>query len=158
MKKLRFQSISWRQKTSLLRKIVVGNLFCHLCRITKQFVRNKGWLGDILGQFTVSQPTLSILLLLTLETGEFTGSSRASFPYILAAKDGQTIYSPESVPADFCLGDPDHLKSLDIHTLYNHWLRRQQKGLRPFIILNASPLHSTCPLGAYKASKIIWEG
>jgi hypothetical protein len=73
--------------------------------------------------------------------GDFTGSSRSAFPYILAAKSDQTIFSPECVPDGFCLSDPDHLPTVKINLLYTHWLKRQDEGLAPLIILNASPLH-----------------
>jgi hypothetical protein len=76
-----------------------------------------------------------------LGTGEFTGSQKAAFPFILAAKDDQMIYSPDCVPEGFSLSDPDHLQASNIISLYNHWLGRQKKGLAPFIILSSSPLH-----------------
>jgi hypothetical protein len=81
--------------------------------------------------------------LLTIVVGKFTGYKKAAFPYLLAAKDGQNVYSPECVPANFSLGDPDHLTGFKISSLYNHWLSRQQKKLQPFIVLNAGPLHHT---------------
>lgn len=80
--------------------------------------------------------------MLTQTTGKFTGYSRAAFPYILASKDDQMIYSTDCVPNDFRLSDPDHLKSCSIDALYSHWLGRQRKGLSPFIVLGAGPLHS----------------
>ena len=40
------------------------------------------------------------------------------------------------------MSDPDHLPSFSIDALYAHWLGQQKKSLSPFIILNASPLHS----------------
>jgi len=40
------------------------------------------------------------------------------------------------------LSDPDHLKTFSVDALYIHWLGRQKKGLSPFIVLNAGPLHS----------------
>jgi hypothetical protein len=73
--------------------------------------------------------------------GQFTGSKRAAFPFSLASQDGQTIYSTESVPKDFKLGDPDHLTGSQINLLYHHWLGRQQKGLLPFEIINPGPNH-----------------
>jgi hypothetical protein len=76
-----------------------------------------------------------------LRTGEFIGSKTAGFPFVLAAKDDQTIYSPECVPEGFSLSDPDHLLASNIIALYRHWLGRQKKGLAPFIVLNPSPLH-----------------
>ena len=77
----------------------------------------------------------------TLETGEFTGHAKATFPYLLAAKDGQMIYSPDCVPKGFCLSDPDHLTGLEITNLYSHWLGHQKKKLQPFVISNAGTLH-----------------
>jgi hypothetical protein len=59
----------------------------------------------------------------------------------LASKEDQTIYCEESVPKGFILSDPDHLQGTQIESLYSHWLGRQKKKLRPFIILNASPQH-----------------
>jgi hypothetical protein len=67
------------------------------------------------------------------------GSKISPFPYILASKDDQTIFSVQSVPKNFRLSDPDHLKTPKIEQLYTHWLRRQDKGLKPFVVLNASP-------------------
>jgi hypothetical protein len=84
---------------------------------------------------------LNHFFLLTRITGDFTGSSIASFPYSLASKEGQTIYSPECVPDNFILSDPDHITTFHIEALYHHWLGRQKKRLPPFIILNASPQH-----------------
>ena len=74
-------------------------------------------------------------------TGEFTGNSKAPFPYTLASKDDQDIYSPDSVPEGFKLIDPDHLPSANINSLYNHWLKHQKKGLCLFIVLKAGPHH-----------------
>lgn len=59
----------------------------------------------------------------------------------MASKEDQTIYCEESVPKGFILSDPDHLQGIQIESLYSHWLGRQKKKLRPFIILNASPQH-----------------
>lgn len=73
--------------------------------------------------------------------GEFTNSKIASFPYGLAAKVDQSIYSTDSVPEGFILSDPDHLTGFQIQALYGHWLKRQQKKLSPFVILNSSPQH-----------------
>ena len=56
-------------------------------------------------------------------------------------QENQNIFSPESVPEGFVLGDPDHLKAFEIDSLYNHWLKRQSKGLTPFVILNPGPNH-----------------
>ena len=39
------------------------------------------------------------------------------------------------------MSDPDHLTAAKIDSLYAHWLGRQQKGLPPLVILNASPQH-----------------
>lgn len=74
-------------------------------------------------------------------TGEFTGIKRAAFPFLLAAKEDQTIYSPDCVPEGFSLSDPDHLQACNVIALYRHWLERQRQGLTPFIVLNPSPLH-----------------
>ena len=74
-------------------------------------------------------------------TGKFTGNSKAPFPYTLASKEDQDIYSPDSVPEGFRLIDPDHLPSTNINSLYNHWLQRQKKGLCPFVVLKAGPHH-----------------
>lgn len=51
------------------------------------------------------------------------------------------VYSPASVPEGFIMGDPDHLKAFDIDALYDHWLKRQSKGLTPFVILKSAPQH-----------------
>jgi hypothetical protein len=75
--------------------------------------------------------------------GEFTGNSIDLFPYSLASKEDQTIYSTECVPDNFTLSDPDHLKTFQIEELYKHWLARQRKGLEPFVILNSSPQHGS---------------
>jgi hypothetical protein len=74
-------------------------------------------------------------------TGEFTGNSKAPFPYTLASKEDQDIYSTDSAPEGFQLINPDHLPSANINSLYNHWLKRQKKGLCPFIVLKAGPHH-----------------
>jgi hypothetical protein len=73
--------------------------------------------------------------------GDFTGSKTSAFPFGLAAKDGQVIYSPDSAPKGFCLNDPDHYTAFKIDALYTHWMERQRKGLQPFVVLNASPHH-----------------
>jgi hypothetical protein len=73
--------------------------------------------------------------------GAFTGYSKAAFPYLLASREGQTIYSPECAPEGFSLMDPEHITSFKTNDLYNHWLQRQRKKLTPFIILNSGPLH-----------------
>jgi hypothetical protein len=74
-------------------------------------------------------------------TGDLTGSSTSGFPYNLPAKNDQTIFSPECVPDGLCLSDPDHLPSVQINRLNAHWLKQQDQGLAPLVILNASPLH-----------------
>src|ERR1700678_4262244 len=74
-------------------------------------------------------------------TGEFTGNSRALFPYSLAAKEDQTIFSPDCVPEGFTLSNPDHLSGVKIVALYSHWLMRQMEGLSASIVLNASRNH-----------------
>ena len=84
---------------------------------------------------------LPFFYFLTLETGEFTGHAKATFPYLLVVKDGQMIYSPNCVPKGFCLSDPDHLTGLKITNLYSHWLGHQKRKLQPFVISNADPLH-----------------
>lgn len=61
----------------------------------------------------------------------------------MASQDGQKIFSLDCVPNDFALGDPDHLKSFEIDSLYNHWRRRQSKGMAPFIVLSSSPQHGS---------------
>ena len=81
--------------------------------------------------------------LLIKRTGAFTSNSHAAFPYALASKADQTIFSEDSVPENFILSDPDHLNGFQINDLYSHWLKRQQKKLSPFVILNASPQHKT---------------
>lgn len=97
---------------------------------------------------------------LTLGLGEFTGHKRAAFPYLLASKEDQKIYSPECVPEGFSLSDPDHLTGFKISNLYNHWLRRQQKKLQPFIVLNSGPLHHMAAGKSEKGKgkkKVDWE-
>jgi hypothetical protein len=73
--------------------------------------------------------------------GDFVENSKAAFPFTLASKDDQTIFSLDSVPEDFTLSDPDHLNAFKIDLLYNHFLSRQRKGLPPFVVLNGGPLH-----------------
>ena len=90
---------------------------------------------------TVSQYWARPSFALTLRTGEFIGSKTAGFPFVLAAKEDQTIYSPECIPEGFSLSDPDHLLGSGIISLYRNWLEHQKKGLVPFIVLNPSPLH-----------------
>jgi hypothetical protein len=55
------------------------------------------------------------------------------------------------VPEHFRLGDPDHLGSFQIDSLYSHFLKRQSKGLQPFIILNSSPNHGKATKMSEKA-------
>jgi hypothetical protein len=73
--------------------------------------------------------------------GDFTGNDKAKFPFSLAMKPDQNIYSPECAPENFVLSDPDHLPLSKVNQLYYHWLTRQNKGLPPFIILNPNPIH-----------------
>ena len=75
------------------------------------------------------------------------------FPYILAAKDDQTIYSPDCVPEGFTLSDPDHLTGSNIIALYHHWLERQNRWLSPFIVLNAHPNHVVILKNSQKSQK-----
>ena len=92
--------------------------------------------------FIISQYWARPSFALTLRTGEFIGSKTAGFPFVLAAKEDQTIYSPECIHEGFSLSDPDHLLGSGIISLYWHWLEHQKKkGLVPFIVLNPSPLH-----------------
>ena len=83
--------------------------------------------------------------------GDFTGSKKAQFPYSLASVDNQEIYDPECVPDGFVLSDPEHIRTLGINLLYSHFIQRQNQGLRPFVILKCSPLHT-------KAEKILKKG
>jgi hypothetical protein len=59
---------------------------------------------------------------LIIAIGEFTQNKQAAFPYALAAKEDQAIFSADSVLDDFILSDPDHLTSPQINPLYHHWL------------------------------------
>jgi hypothetical protein len=93
----------------------------------------------------------SYFSLLMKRTGEFTRNKIAAFPYGLAAKDDQVIYSRDSAPEDFTLSDPDHLPGFQIEALYRHWLNRQQRKLCPFVILNASPQHQSSVRTSAKA-------
>ena len=77
-----------------------------------------------------------------MTAGKFTGSTTASFPFRLASKEDQTIFSPDSVSDNFILSDPDHLGIPQINSLYNHWLERQRKGHPPFVVINTSPLNA----------------
>jgi hypothetical protein len=83
--------------------------------------------------------------------GDFTRNPRASFPYILASKDGQKIVSPDSLPKGFALSDPDHLKASAVDVLYTHWQRRQAKGIAPLIFLESSPHHGDAMKKSEKA-------
>jgi hypothetical protein len=85
-------------------------------------------------------------------TGESTGSKIASFPYLLASKENQTVFDPECVPKGFVLSDPDHLHGSQIISLYNHWLRRQARKLSPFMVLK-SPLHQGLDMSAKARGK-----
>ena len=86
-------------------------------------------------------------------TGDFTGNTMSLFPYILAAKDDQMIYSPDCVPEGFTLSDPDHLTVSNIIALYRHWLERQNRRLSPFIVLNAHPNHVVILKNSQKSQK-----
>ena len=108
----------------------------------------RGYVGAV---YRMSMNSFHLLFFLTVGTGEFTGNRRAAFPYILASKDDQTIFSPDCVPKDFQLSDPDHLTTSKIDALYIHLAQRQRKGLSPFIVLNASPLHRTAVKKSSKA-------
>jgi hypothetical protein len=98
----------------------------------------RGYIGAV---YRLSSPSLiEALNLLTKPIGDFTGYQKDAFPYIKAAKPDQRIYSPESVPEGFILSDPDHLKSFNIDALYSHWLKRQSKGLPPFVMVKSSQM------------------
>ena len=58
----------------------------------------------------------------------------------MVSKEDQKIYTPESIPKDFVLIDPDHLTTLEVERLYLHWRLRQNKGLRPITVIH-SPEH-----------------
>jgi hypothetical protein len=98
----------------------------------------RGYIGAVYRQLI---HYIFLISFLTILIGDFTGSPRSAFPYTLASKDGQEIYSPDSVPQEFCLSDPDHYSAFKIDSLYKHWLERQKKGLQPFVIVNPSPRH-----------------
>jgi hypothetical protein len=93
-------------------------------------------------RYIVSESISSSFFFLTPTAGNFTGNSRAAFPFTLAAREDQTIFSLDSVPENFSLSDPDHLTAAQINELCNHWLARQRRGLAPFVVTNASPLHA----------------
>ena len=99
----------------------------------------RGYIGAVYSELIVF---LFLFLFSYIMAGKFTGSKTSSFPFGLAAKEDQNIISPESVPENFTLSDPDHLDIPQINTLYNHWLDRQRKGLPPFVVINPSPLHA----------------
>jgi hypothetical protein len=86
-----------------------------------------------------------------MRTGEFTDNQNAAFPYILASKEDQTIFAPDCVPEGFVLSDPDHLQAVHVRALYLHWLKRQEKKLPAFIILNCSPQHQKSERTSAKA-------
>jgi len=90
-------------------------------------------------------------IFLIIRTGEFTDNQNAAFPYILASKEDQTIFSPECVPEGFVLSDPDHLQAFHVRALYLHWLQRQRQKLPAFIILNCSPQHQKSEKKSAKA-------
>ena len=97
----------------------------------------RGYIGAVYSVYIC--PILFSYLLITW-TGKSTGNRIASFPYILASKENQTVFDPQCVPENFVLSDPDHLHGSQIISLYIHWLARQAKKLPPFIILK-SPIH-----------------
>ena len=71
--------------------------------------------------FIISQYWGRPLFTLTLRTGDLIGSKTARFPFVLAAKEDQTIYSPECVPEGFLLRYLDHLHGSGIISLYQHY-------------------------------------
>ena len=71
----------------------------------------------------------------------------------MASKEDQNIYSDDCVPTGFILGDPDHLNSFQVNSLYTHWQSRQKKGLAPFIIINPGPLHLHVQKKSQKSAK-----
>jgi hypothetical protein len=105
----------------------------------------RGYVGAVYSQSIHLKVFLKFSFFLKRRIGDFTGNSRAGFPYLIASKRGQKIFSPDSVPKGFILSDPDHLKAYKINELYNHWLTRQSKGLSPFIVLNSIPHHGVAP-------------
>ena len=62
----------------------------------KTICQSRGLFEDIFGLFIIRH-FLPFFNFLTLETGEFTGHAKATFPYLLVAKDGQMIYLPDCV-------------------------------------------------------------
>ena len=99
----------------------------------------RGYIGAVYSELI---DFLFLFLFSYIMAGKFTGSKTSSFPFVLAAKEDQNIISPESVPENFTLSDPDHLDIPQINSLYNHWLDRQRKGLPPFVVINPGPLHA----------------
>lgn len=100
----------------------------------------RGYIGAVYSRFFFLFFFISFIILIEM-IGEFTGYRSSAFPFSLAEKEGQTIYSPKCAPDGFILKDPDHLKGKDIDGLYIHWERRQRKGREPFIIKNSKPGH-----------------
>jgi hypothetical protein len=111
----------------------------------------RGFIGAAYSKFV--QSDFQSFIFLTQMKGDFTGIKNAAFPYISAAKAGQKIYSRNSVPKGFALGDPDHLSCSKIESLYFHLLARQKKGLRPFVILNSSTQHRPLQKKSEKSEK-----
>lgn len=107
----------------------------------------RGYLGAVYSQYIL----LTFFFFLIWSIGDFTGYDKAAFPYLLAGEEGQKLFSPDCVPDGFILIDPDHLKAFEIDALYSHWLRRQSKGLSPFIILQSSPQHGVLRKKSEKA-------
>ena len=101
--------------------------------------------------FIVSIFLSFFIFCLTGIIGKFTGNKRATFPFGLAGQINQTVYSPECAPDDFRLIDPDHLTTVQVNLLLNHWLDRQRRKLAPFIILSATPQHETAMTKSEKA-------
>lgn len=98
----------------------------------------RGYIGAVYRQ---SVNFIFITSFLTISIGDFTENSRSAFPFGLASKNDQVIYSLDSAPKGFCLSDPDHYSAFKIDSLYTHWLGRQNNGLQPFVIVNSSPQH-----------------
>jgi hypothetical protein len=104
----------------------------------------RGYVGAVYSQ-SIHLKVFFDSFFLKRRIGDFTGNPRAGFPYLIASKRGQKIFSPDSVPKGFVLSDPDHLKAFKINELYSHWLMRQSKGLSPFIVLHSIPQHGVAP-------------
>ena len=113
------------------------NLPIRYARDRQRVVR--GYIGAVYSELI---DFLFLFLFSYIMEGNFTGSKTSSFPFGLVAKEDQNIISPESVPENFMLSDPDHLDIPQINLLYDHWLDRQRKGLPPFVVINPSPLHA----------------